>query len=120
MNEDENSDIEFNYDLDDVDTLSAKMSIEEIFEHTAAEVDQRKPASQPFRSLQANQRNLEHLLGLKDESITIGRVTNKGELTEEEAKLREHQAGPCHQVYKYIRNDITTWVSVIFRAYICY
>ena len=36
----------------------------------------------------------------------------------EEAKLREHQAGPCHQVYKYIRNDITTWVSDIFRAYI--
>ena len=50
MNEDENSDIEFNYDLDDVDTSSAKMSIEEIFEHTAAEVDQ--SASQPFRFLQ--------------------------------------------------------------------
>ena len=40
-------------------------------------VDERKPATQPFQWVPTNSRKLECLLGLKDDSIKIGRVKNK-------------------------------------------
>lgn len=74
-------------------------------------VDDRKPATQPFQWVPTNGRKLECLLGLKDDSIKIGRVKNKDKMSAEETKLRKHQSEPCHQIYKLLRHDINKWVS---------
>lgn len=82
------------------------MSLEEIFHHAANVVDLRKPAVQPFKWIPTNHRKLECLLGLKDDSINIGRVKSKGRLSDKEIELKRHQGAACHHVYKFVRNDI--------------
>ena len=67
-------------------------------------VDDRKPAPQKFKWIPTNNRKLESLLGLKDDSIKIGRVKNNDNLSSEEIKLRMHQSAACHQIYKLLRH----------------